>query len=384
MPLFATIVLSLPRSRCRRSANILLGPRRPARRYLISYSYGLSSRGDVIAGEASRPDRASTARACAGAGPRRRVGDDRDRIPSSDALNTPAASALANGRWIVGRAGFTRRPRPRSTRTRTDGAPRRWLRATRLPVGFAVAAALDANVSGNVIVGYGIWTPRARAVRARLDEGGTGFDVGYLGRRTAPRRSASIPTADRDRMGRLSGSRRRGGRGQRRVGSARGGALASRPERHGRADVARGLARDRVQSQARPVRDPLEDVRRQHERRFHLGELGRVDGRRGAGDRDPATLPGFSSGAPPPYRRRAARIVRTCWTPDFEFETCLWISTRRPTPHVVSSLKARLAANGVASADGWTLVGGRDQRRRLDPVRIGDDPLFRDQAWAGF
>ncbi len=392
MALFATIVLSLPAAPAAAAA--------PAEHRFwdlgdlpggasISYSYGLSSRGDVIAGESF-----SSGSSVHGEGVRwsrtSQTGWEMTGIgfPSSDALNTPAASATANGHWIVGRASFGPPTAPAIDTDAYRWSPSTGFERLGLPPGSVLVAALDANVNGDVIVGYAGPSASYADIRALVwTKSGQGFDVAFL--ETAYRSQAERVDPD----GRIAIG---WGASPEAVAAAAaaGGAWDPREAALWRREPSGTVARTWLgASPATVFQSQAHGLCRIRSKTFVVGTsgdfvLGELPVAWTVGAGAPAIevlplLPGFSSGAATAVSKSARRIVGTCWTPDFEFETCVWDLDAATDAYVASSLKARLAANGVASADGWTLwsaAGISDDGSIL--CGSGTDPLFQDRAWA--
>jgi uncharacterized membrane protein len=122
----------------------------------ISYAYGMSYNGGVVAGESF-----SSISSLHGEGVAwTRTSPDTwlpvgIGLPTYDSLNSPAAGASGNARWLVGRVSFTT---PTAPDVDTDAY--RWsetdgFELLGLPTGFKLAAATGANAAGNVIAGYG-------------------------------------------------------------------------------------------------------------------------------------------------------------------------------------------------------------------------------------
>ena len=122
----------------------------------ISYAYGMSYSGGMVAGESfssiSSVHGEGVAWVRASPDTWLPVGIG---LPTYDSLNSPAAGASGNAQWLVGRVSFTT---PTAPDVDTDAY--RWsetdgFELLGLPAGFKLAAATGANAAGNVIAGYG-------------------------------------------------------------------------------------------------------------------------------------------------------------------------------------------------------------------------------------
>lgn len=319
----------------------------------ISYAYGISGSGNVIAGESFSAisqihgegvqwERLSpTSWQMTGIG-----------LPAGDALNSPAASASADGEWIVGRVSYTS---PTAPLIDTDAY--RWRLSTGfellgVPSGFVVAAALGADKHGHVIVGWGGPNPSYSNLRA------------LAWRRVASNWQVELiePQYDSlavrvDPVGRIAigwgNSPAAGPSGREAVYWTRG--LAGSWQRHWLGALpntqfmsqASGIARVGPNHLIVGFSGVFSEV--------ILPTIWRVKGHQLPQIAELPLLPGCTSGSANAISKDGSRIVGNCWDADFVFQASVWDYVPASGSYVVSNLKDRLSALGVTAADDWTL-----------------------------
>ena len=353
----------------------------------ISYAYGISSGGDIIAGESY-----SAGSSVHGEGVRwRRISPTQWEMkgmgfPAPDALNTPAAATAANGRWIVGRVSFEPPTAPA-----IDTEAYRWGESTGferlgLPPGFVITAAWDANASGNVVVGYGGPGPGYADLRALAwTKQGATWTVSFL----EPGVHSQAVRVDRD------GTSTVGWGASPAAVAAAGGNWDPREAALWRRDASGSVGRTWLGAAGSTVfQSQAHDVCKVQSSTLVVGTSGDFAlGMRPVvwrvGNVGPATIaelplpPGFTSGATGAISKSGGRIVGTCWDDDFAFEVCVWDLDPMNGGYAVSILKERLAANGVTAAQNWMLwaaPGISDDGTML--CGSGNDPNFEERGWA--
>jgi uncharacterized membrane protein len=344
----------------------------------ISYSYAISDSGDVIAGESFsaisqfhgegvRWERDATGWQMTGIG-----------LPTADAFNSPAGGVSSNGVWTVGRASV---PFPPNL---VETYAYRWsssagFETLPFPSGFVVAAALDADKHGHLVVGYG--GPNAGYTELRALAWPT---VGPAGQVQMIEPSYDSQAVRIDPQGKLvagwGNSTMSGPAGREAVYWTRGtggswarhwlGALpgvafrsqAAALARHGSKYVIVGYSGD------------FADVT--------LPTLWRVKGDQVLEMDALPLLPGCTSGAAYGISDDRSRIVGNCWTPDFEFRACVWDLSTASETYAATDLQERLSDLGITAAEDWTLWSAADVNGDGTVIcGSGTNPLGEEEAW---
>ena len=345
----------------------------------ISYAYGISGSGEVIAGESF-----SSLSAVHGEGVHwRRVAPDTWEMtgigmPSSDALNTPAAGASGDGEWIVGRTSYTSPTAPALDTDAYRWSPDSGFERLPVPGGFVLAAALGADKHGHTIVGYGGPNPNYTSTRALAwQRQGNYWQVETI------EPAYDSQAARVDPVGKIAvgwGNSPAAGPGVREaVFWTRGphswerhwlGALPSTLF----ASQAAGIARVKPYHVIVGFSGDFSDVIRptiwkvKGDALLVMGEL--------------ALPPGAVNGSANAIAEDGSRIVGNSWDADFVFRACVWDWDPALGTYVVSDLQNRLNAAGVTAANDWTLWSASGVS--ADGAEIcgsGTNPLFEDEAW---
>ncbi len=352
----------------------------------ISFSYGLSGSGDVIAGESFSAISQTHGEGVQWA----RVSETTWNMTGmglpATAQNSPAAGVSRDGDWIVGRASF-------APGSQIDTEAYRWRPSTGfellgLASEFRLAAALGADKHGDLIVGFGGPNPSYNGVRA------------LAWKRTGSRRTSSTWQIETIEAEYNSMATRVDPRGKLAIGWA-GSWVPGLPCDEGRQAAywrrGTGGAWQRYWLGALPTTEfhsQAAAIARNGSNHVIVGfsgdfcdvQLPVIWTITSADLVEMAELPllsGYSSGSANAMSKNGSRIVGNCWDADFNFRACVWDWDATSSSYVASDLQERLSALGVTEADGWTLwtVSGVSG----DGVVIcgsGTNPFGDTEAWA--
>jgi uncharacterized membrane protein len=344
----------------------------------ISYAYGISGSGEVIAGESF-----SSTSMVHGEGVHwRRVAPDSWEMtgigyPTADALNTPAAGASGDGEWIVGRTSYAPPTAPALDTDAYRWSPDTGFQLLPVPAGFVLAASLGADKHGHTIVGFGGPNPNYTSTRALAwQRRGSSWQVEMV-EPTYDSQAARVEAVGKIIVGWGSSPAAAPGREAvywtRRPHSWERHWLGALPSTVF-ASQALGLARVKPHHLIVGFSGDFFDV--------VLPTLWKVKGNDLLLTTQLPLLPGTTSGSANAISEDGSRIVGNCWDADFVFRACIWDWDPALGAYVASDLQVRLNDLGVTAADGWSLwsVAGVS----ADGTEIcgsGSNPFFEDEAW---
>jgi uncharacterized membrane protein len=350
---------------------------------VISYAYGISDDGTVIAGEsfsaisAVHGEGVRWTRTAPGLWEMTGIG-----LPAADALNSPASGASSDGEWIVGRVSYTAPTNPPIDTDAFRWRPSSGFEMLGVPAGYAIAAAVGADKHAHVIVGYGGPNPNYTDTRALAwTRSSPGWQIETL----EPLYESQAVRVDP--VGKLvigwGASPAVGPGGREAVYWTRGpggvwqrhwlGALPETDFFSQAAAVARVGSRHVIVGYSGDV-FAFENIQ---------PVLWRV---KGAQLLQMAALPlpgGFTDGSASAISEDGSRIVGNCWNDDFEFEVCVWNGAPGSGAYTVATLKDLLMAEGVSSAVDWFLWAASGVSADGSVIcGYGSNPDFNDEAWA--